>query len=371
MKVILHLIILILFAGCSQSKTETSLQSIVVDINSPQSVSVFDVIDSISIVPLETTDSCLVAVITQIEKKGDRLYILDQKQEIFFCFNLEGKILFKINRYGNGPGEYQNIESFTIDKKGNIYLLEPWGSIYHFDPNGKFINKIRLPGNLQSYNDIFSVDSSLIIINMWGDVLHFSPSNGTHTLFKVETTDLFCPLKRSYVYNDKMRMATLFDSKVMELGKQGFTDCYRWDFLKQNNDEASIKHLKTILNRQTTNTLDYIGPGKHLKQFIYYVFETNRYEAALMEYNNDFLHVFHDKIKNKNIVFKRTKENTVFHTSFFKDNTLIYYTQPFIKGWRDLTCIKPELLDDRNRKILENYREEEDNPLITIFWLKN
>lgn len=89
-----------------------------------------------------------------------------------------------------------------------------------------------------------------------------------------------------------------------------------------------------------------------------------------MEYNNSFLHVFHDKMKHKNWVFKRTKENTIFHICTYTDNTFIYYDQPFTRGWRNLTCITEEILGDKYNVYTNLKNDSDSNPTVILFHLK-
>ena len=86
-----------------------------------------------------------------------------------------------------------------------------------------------------------------------------------------------------------------------------------------------------------------------------------------MEYNNDFLHIFHDKKENKNYVFNRTKENTILYTTRYSNDAFLYCDMPFIEGWRDLTVINDKLIDMQK---YEGSKYNEDNPRIAIFHLK-
>ena len=134
-----NIILFISFAfcyGCIDQKKEKEATEIIVAIDHSMQVSVFNLVDSVTIVPLETSDSCLISTISRIVKHGNQLYVLDRKINTFFCFDLNGKLQFKINRTGNGPGEYQYIETFAVNPQGEILLLEPWGNLYCFDSTG-------------------------------------------------------------------------------------------------------------------------------------------------------------------------------------------------------------------------------------------
>lgn len=106
------IILAFLFVQCCEKNIQGNEKRITIDLEERTETSVFDLTDSITVVPLHTSDSCLIATINQIEKKKDTLYIYDMQQSAFFCFKTNGSYLFKISDKGNGPEEYQHIEHF-------------------------------------------------------------------------------------------------------------------------------------------------------------------------------------------------------------------------------------------------------------------
>lgn len=360
--------------GCSNRPSlEGNIPVISVNLDNTSSIPLSTFVDSIGVVALETHDSCLIASIFKIIEQNNLLYILDQRQHTLFCFDLNGKYHFKINNYGMGPDEYQAIEDFTITKKGLVYLLEPWGNVYCYDKEGKLKEKIELRDKLKSYNEICATDSALVFFSLWGQVLYYPLSNNKKDkVFELNPPmEILSPLNRSYVYHNKIRTANLFDSKVLEISEKGLKPCYKWDFHNKNNNEEKVEKLAQILMEERykpssgKTILDYVGSGKLLSQFIHRVFENDRYIIALMDYKDDFMHVIHDKKESKNFVFKRSQENTILHTGIFTNDVFIYYNRPFIKSDRNLNCLPSHVL-----KIYEEKENEENNPLITIFYLK-
>lgn len=367
------LISLLAFVFCHCSRVIHDKNAVIVDLHEQTETSVFDVIDSVSVVALETSDSCLIASINRIRKKNDTLYIYDQRQSVLFCFNTDGDFLFRVFQKGNGPSEYQYIADFSISKCGDIYLLEPWGNIYHFDMNGVFQEKIVLPKVMKSYNEIYMIDDYVVIVSVWGDILFYSIENNVYKTYHLyDVMNTFSLLGRFYIYNNKIMMVSLFDNEIYNVTFDGIEFQWKWNF---GNDNNHSKKIKKLIDTQVDydpqgkeSMLDYIGNNKLLNQFIYTSFESNRFNVALLEYENDFLHIFHDKKSNNNRVFKRTKENTIFHTCMYTDGVFLYYEQPFVENWRDLTCINKLILKEEE---LHKYRGKEDeNPNIVIFNLK-
>lgn len=87
---LLNFLLLLLFSCCSASRPEGCRIS--ADINHLKEVSIFDLFSRVKILPLETTDSSLIAHIDRIELGTERLYILDRKQNQIFIFATDKKI---------------------------------------------------------------------------------------------------------------------------------------------------------------------------------------------------------------------------------------------------------------------------------------
>ncbi len=70
--------------------------------------------DSVDIIPLETTEECLLSEINKIEFYKNRIYISDRANAKIFVFTPEGKYLKSIGRQGMGPNEYSFLGDFTF-----------------------------------------------------------------------------------------------------------------------------------------------------------------------------------------------------------------------------------------------------------------
>ena len=85
-----------------------------------------DTLFDVKYIKLETTDTCLLGTIGQIETFSDSLLlVLDINNSYLYAFNQKGKYLTHIGKKGEGPGEYIKLSSFFIDKQRNrIGLLD-------------------------------------------------------------------------------------------------------------------------------------------------------------------------------------------------------------------------------------------------------
>ncbi|MEA4918849.1 6-bladed beta-propeller [Proteiniphilum sp.] len=111
------------------------------------SINLSELFSDISYIPLETTDHSLIGEISDILKYKGRFYILDKDiSRSVFCFNESGKFLFKINRVGEGPGEYKSLGGFTVDTDNEQLLLHDTSrkQVLHFSLDGEYIESHRV-----------------------------------------------------------------------------------------------------------------------------------------------------------------------------------------------------------------------------------
>ena len=116
--------------ACQHTKKESLSQSIQIDLESEQvqdSLAFSLFVDSMTSIPLETTDDCLLDGIRDVIIKDTLLIVLSDDRDAVYFFNRQGKYLRKIARRGNGPGEYSFIVQMHYNKdrkdRENILLL--------------------------------------------------------------------------------------------------------------------------------------------------------------------------------------------------------------------------------------------------------
>lgn len=54
----------------------------------------------------------------------DNIYILDKRQKKMVVFDQEGNGVNILHRVGQGPEEYIQITDFSVDTKGNIFMVD-------------------------------------------------------------------------------------------------------------------------------------------------------------------------------------------------------------------------------------------------------
>lgn len=98
-------------------------------------------IDSIKIIPLETTDESLITHIEKILLTQDKQMIILNSTGIIL-FDSEGKFLFRIGKIGRAPGEYQKIYDICLDGKFLLAVDHNNNVLKYSLETGEFIQQI-------------------------------------------------------------------------------------------------------------------------------------------------------------------------------------------------------------------------------------
>ena len=83
----------------------------------------------------------LIGIIEDVQIKENKIYLLDKMNRVI-CYDMQGRVLFKIDAVGNGPGEYANINSFAVNEKDRelvIYDNHRLALLFYNSDNGKYL----------------------------------------------------------------------------------------------------------------------------------------------------------------------------------------------------------------------------------------
>jgi|GEM_PF-3222378 len=157
MRYLLFITLVVVCFSCSKQKPATFSFKIyhieeALDMKS-ETLWLDSICDSITIIPLETSDEILMNGFGFYYLYNNLLFIVHgglNQNDRLSVFDLSGNYLWDIGRRGRGPGEYISINQpnrvFFNDNK--LYLYD-WStySILCYTLDGKFIKKIMLPNN--------------------------------------------------------------------------------------------------------------------------------------------------------------------------------------------------------------------------------
>ena len=118
------------------------------------------------VIPLETTDSCLLDDVALLEESEDYFFIYSEKTSQLYRFAKDGKNMKTISGKGQGPQEYLYIKRMMLDNESKeLYIMDYFGrkmKIFSFEGFCIFLDYIvdtcsfrLLPKNVHDLNFCF------------------------------------------------------------------------------------------------------------------------------------------------------------------------------------------------------------------------
>lgn len=165
MKTYFYFLLIIISLGCTEKEISTDAKILKIDWGDVISTIDYSpmVEDSVIIIPLETTDECLIGEVTKIIFQNNLFYIVDNISKSIFVFDMSGKLKAKVHSAGSGPEEYTNISYFTVHGTDMILFDHFMGKFLFYDASGNFIRDKRI-GNIWT-EELFCLKDKLYLIN--------------------------------------------------------------------------------------------------------------------------------------------------------------------------------------------------------------
>ena len=367
---------LIILAVISFSCNENSNS---INLSSRDNVSITEIIDSVVIVSLETSEDCLINTIGKVIPYEERYYILDTRggQQVL-CFDINGKFIFKNNNVGRGPEEFAYLADFAIDKYNReMILLVPFGEILHYDLDGRFLSRRRLPEECRAYNHIYPINKDTIVFisaSYEDKIIYYSRKENkiVSSCYQNLRGDLYAD-GRIYYYDNHLYYNPDITNEIVSLSGKEPEFIYSWNFGKMNNKEDKARKLMAEMNDSNMSIPleDIIGKDKYLNYIFITMAESDRYRIAIIDFENDYLKIFYDKIENKNILFNKTTEGISPFPTSFSDNMMIVIDYGIVPGFNiDVTPLSESILSPEQLSIVKSHNPERENPYLIIYHLK-
>ena len=315
-------------------------------------------------IPLETTKDCLIGWANKVLIKNDRIYVADFNQAMaLFIFDMKGNFLFKIDKRGQGPGEYVNFKDFDIQTNGDIYIFDHYRKKFLVcNPEGKYLHEIT--------TDFIFVDFCLFGSKMYWTTLRDSgKSYANLAVYKMEDKQTeFILTDEEYLYD-------------IAIGYSSHKFYYSPDSIIYYSPQVS----EVIFSIDGDGIHPAIGiknlkkPSKYLieewKKDFDDFFKYNRSDGYFIEainiYETDKYITFKIKDFPYNFTVLYNKQSR--HTCFIFDQNI---GTSEVKGsigkyFFGVVLFNPELSPSHksiieSREELKNWRED-DNPVIVIF----
>lgn len=158
MKYVCLLILLELLCGCSGNGQIVNDDVVVIEIPMKKDNSEFrlsEFVDSISYVPLETNDRCLIGSMDKLIVTDRYYYVIDKETtSSIFCFDTKGKFIRKVGRKGVAEGEYVSITDVNL-YNDKIYVLDSeLMKLFIFTSEGDLEKEIKIDYVAESFTVI-------------------------------------------------------------------------------------------------------------------------------------------------------------------------------------------------------------------------
>ncbi|MDD4819406.1 MAG: 6-bladed beta-propeller [Flavobacteriales bacterium] len=156
--------------GCKNEKKDTTptIKTISVDVEKAEKdKDISDIMDTsfFKVVALQTSQESLVGgKIKGIFYRNDKLYIWEEQTNSLFMFDSNGKYLNKIHSVGEGPNDYRAMSSVRMTKD-RIYVFDKGGSkILYYDVDCNLLGTISVKDVLKKVfntNEVFVINDRL------------------------------------------------------------------------------------------------------------------------------------------------------------------------------------------------------------------
>jgi len=119
------LIALCLFSCGGKNHQSNKLETISINGNIRQTLNFSSFVDTIEFIPLETNNENLIGEVDRIIYRNRKYYLRTthgMQNGKLSVFDKVGKYLWGLNKRGDGPGEYNELNDFSITDRGNILI---------------------------------------------------------------------------------------------------------------------------------------------------------------------------------------------------------------------------------------------------------
>lgn len=141
------LVFMILFwASCSKKTSDYLTVNLdkAISVTNCDTKSLSDISSEYHLIPLETNDSCLLSSVRIKEVAENDIWIIDNNK-VYRFDRKTGKLLFMLDRKGQGPEEYLSISDFSVDFRLKILFIYDLQKqkILKYDFTGIFLGAVE------------------------------------------------------------------------------------------------------------------------------------------------------------------------------------------------------------------------------------
>lgn len=313
-------------------------------------------VESYRLLPLETNDTSLLGGINKIVYHDNLIYLLDKRYtaKVFAFTANDGKFVRKFGKIGNGPGEYSNIDDFSIDEENRkVYMLADRNRLITYTLDGDYVSAKQLPFMATHFEymknrfffvcDLTDMDN-LLITDMDFNLLS---SHFPNEVYKSNYRVLIHPLQKK---ENELLFHRFLDNCIYRIDHDGeLSVAYQIDFgansmSLEDIDNLTEKGLKDMMKTKVGN--------------VKYFTETERYAFIMFFDKNSPCVSIYDRKSNqaKSYTFQALKDDFI-----GKDFPILEYT---LSNGVFTSVIPFNLIEHLvENKLLQNVNED-TNPIL-------
>lgn len=117
------------------------------DLSFDKTIKLSSFAESVEAIPLETTDESLIGEIKKVEYKNGPYYLRVTNGHMngrILVVSDTGKFLYKIDKVGQGRGEYIDMGDFSLTSQSNIKVYA-WNKVVTYDSIGNYLYESSIP----------------------------------------------------------------------------------------------------------------------------------------------------------------------------------------------------------------------------------
>jgi hypothetical protein len=327
--------------------------------------------DSLEYVTLETTDDVLIKELTRVKYFDNKIFILDKTIQSLFAFDMDGKLIWKIHNFGEGPREYSQLTDFGIDENNHqLFLFSRLDKIQIYDLDGNFVDEDRIPlignsftvdkdrmylytGGRSNWINNKDEQYNLLIYNKDGEIKGEIPlKKALDAVMIYNSPNSFCK------YENEIRFFMPFSNNIYSIQKDSVYIKYHFDFGDYNLPD-------NYFNNHTTDDLDESKYAYGLNSYC----ENREYCSFEITLNGGSMKVLYAKKEKK--IYLGLYDNVAYCFP-----TVFYITDSYMVGARyaeDLFREYNHFKEKRKNTMLEKVISEiteDDNPVIFFCYFK-
>jgi hypothetical protein len=312
MRTKLLIVLIIVFCSCDRrgtNQTNDTNSIRVIDLLSEAESKISnlsEIASDVEYIPLETSENSMIKFISKVIFRGNNIYIKSYADNAeIMCFDRGGRFLYKLDKSGRGPEEYQFLIDYDITSDNDTLVVLSSNKILIYKNTGTqfvFLKSINLkrpspaimsfvPGSSQlmlSIGPSLGTEPTLsLLINLDGDTLNLKQN-----CYKYEKID------KINMVSTYETLQYVFDNKVYF--KEEFSDTV-FSVYKESNKfvpQLILDSRGTIVTPRSRGDREYAK--KHSNEFsqIAYIYEFPRYIFYYFRYKNINHKIVYDKVTN-------------------------------------------------------------------------